>query len=364
LLQIGVAPSKKVTVPDGVPAPGAVTLSVAVNVIDWPNSVDGFDVVTTVEVAAGETFCVVLPLEVLKSVSPEYVATIVCDATERALVVHVAVPAGETACAPQPAIALTPSVKAMVPVGVPAPGPETTVVEVNVTPSPKTVGVFELTTAVVVAVFVTTCVKTGDVAALKFPSALYVAVIECDAIVSVDVMHVAVLPVSGAAVQIAVAPSKKSTLPVGVPTAGAVTETVAVNVTDCPMLEGFGTPTTTAVESPLLTVCENGAEVEPLKSVDPAYVAVMFACVPTARADVLHVATPALSVAAEHPAIGVALSKNATVPAGAPAPGATTATVALMAMDSPKRLGAGMLASVVVVEGLFTVCDAVLLLAA
>jgi hypothetical protein len=36
-----VVPSRKVTVPDGVPAPGAVTVIVAVNVTLWPKT-DGF----------------------------------------------------------------------------------------------------------------------------------------------------------------------------------------------------------------------------------------------------------------------------------------------------------------------------------
>ena len=42
-------------------------------------------------------------------------------------------------------------------------------------------------------------------------------------------------------------PSLNCTVPAGVPEAGAVTETVAVNVTDCPLTEGF-TDEETAVE--------------------------------------------------------------------------------------------------------------------
>jgi hypothetical protein len=36
-----------------------------------------------------------------------------------------------------------------------------------------------------------------------------------------------------------VAPSRKFTVPVGVPAPGALTVTVAVNVTDCPNTDGF-----------------------------------------------------------------------------------------------------------------------------
>ena len=46
------APSRKVTVPVGTPVPGAIGLTVAVTVTDWPNT-DGFtEVVNVVEVAS------------------------------------------------------------------------------------------------------------------------------------------------------------------------------------------------------------------------------------------------------------------------------------------------------------------------
>jgi hypothetical protein len=54
---IGLPPSRNVTVPTGVPAPGATGDTVAVNVTDWPNT-DGFtDEVTVVEVFALLTTC-------------------------------------------------------------------------------------------------------------------------------------------------------------------------------------------------------------------------------------------------------------------------------------------------------------------
>ena len=50
-----VAPSMNVTVPLGVPAPGATTVTVAVNVTDWPN-LDGFaDGLSVVAVSAFST---------------------------------------------------------------------------------------------------------------------------------------------------------------------------------------------------------------------------------------------------------------------------------------------------------------------
>ena len=66
------APSLKITVPVGVPAPGETALTVAVNVTIWPNT-EGEDDVTVVALEAwpttwGEAESV--PLEIRKWVSP------------------------------------------------------------------------------------------------------------------------------------------------------------------------------------------------------------------------------------------------------------------------------------------------------
>ena len=54
---IGLPPSRNVTVPVEVPAPGVTGETVAVNVTDWPNT-DGFtDEVTVVAVSALFTTC-------------------------------------------------------------------------------------------------------------------------------------------------------------------------------------------------------------------------------------------------------------------------------------------------------------------
>ena len=57
---------------------------------------------------------------------------------------------------------------------------------------------------------------------------------------------------------------------------------------------------------------------------------------PTARADVVKVATPPLNVPVP---IGLPPSRNVTVPVEVPAPGATGETVAVKVTDCPKEEG-------------------------
>ena len=66
-----VAESKKVTVPPGVPAPGAAAETVAVNVTAWPEA-DGFTELVTVAVLESRLTVWVIAAEVLavKFVSP------------------------------------------------------------------------------------------------------------------------------------------------------------------------------------------------------------------------------------------------------------------------------------------------------
>jgi hypothetical protein len=73
-------------------------------------------------------------------------------------------------------------------------------------------------------------------------------------------------PALRAPVPIAVAPSRKVTVPVGVPP-GPVT--VAVKVTDWPKVDGFGEAVRAAVLVALLTTCETAEDVEPMKFVSP-----------------------------------------------------------------------------------------------
>src|SRR5204863_7205641 len=93
LVASGVAPSLKVTVPAGVPAPGEVALLVAVNVTDWPNTVGFVEEISAVLVFALLIVWVsaeeVLPL---KPASPLYTALIECDPTASEVVAKVATP--------------------------------------------------------------------------------------------------------------------------------------------------------------------------------------------------------------------------------------------------------------------------------
>src|SRR6185437_13762631 len=74
---------------------------------------------------------------------------------------------------------------------------------------------------------------------------------------------------------------------------------------------------------------------------------------PTARADVLKVAIPPVSVPVP---IGLAPSRNVTVPVGVPAPGATAETVAVNVTDWPKTDGFCDEVTSVAVLALFTTC--------
>ena len=66
-----VEPSLKVTLPVGIPAPGAVAVTVAVKVIDWPETEGLADEATELVVADWLTVCVsVEEVLVAKSVSP------------------------------------------------------------------------------------------------------------------------------------------------------------------------------------------------------------------------------------------------------------------------------------------------------
>lgn len=101
---------------------------------------------------------------------------------------------------------------------------------------------------------VTVC-ESEPAEALKFESPLYTAVMMCDPAASELVLHVA-LPLAGnAGEHRVVGPSAKVTVPVGVPDPGAVTDTVAVNVTACPTVEGFTELVTLVLVAAGVTVC-------------------------------------------------------------------------------------------------------------
>ena len=124
-------PSWNVTVPVGVPAPGATALTVAVNVTDWP-AAEGFcEEITAVAEPAWLTVWVIDAdvLEV-KLLSPLYAAVITWLPTPSELVESVALPVLSRVRVPR---LIAPSLKVTVPVAVPDPGEVTVTVAVSAT---------------------------------------------------------------------------------------------------------------------------------------------------------------------------------------------------------------------------------------
>lgn len=152
---------------------------------------------------------------------------IACTPAVRSAVVKVAVPPDKV---PVP-IPAPPSENVTVPVGVPDP---LLTVAVNVTDVPNDDGFSEEMTVVLVGIPLTTWFSAVDVLGSKVASPWYAAVIECVPETSAEVESEA-WPAFNVPLPIEVAPSKKTTVPVGVP----VPLTVAVKVTDCPAVEGF-----------------------------------------------------------------------------------------------------------------------------
>ena len=83
------------------------------------------------------------------------------------------------------------------------------------------------------------------------------------------------MPPASVPVPMLVAPSKNVTVSVLVPAAGATGDTVAVNVTDWPNVEGFRFDVTVVVVPALLTVCVIAGLVLVAKVLSPEYTAVI-----------------------------------------------------------------------------------------
>jgi hypothetical protein len=171
-----------------------------------------------------------------------------------------------------------------------------------------------------------------------------------DPTLNVDVVSDATPPTS-VEVPRGVAPSKNVTVPVGVPAPGVTTAIVAVRVLACPNTDGSGVEVSVAVVEAWFTVWVSTGEVEPVKPASPLYTAVS-ACDPTLNDDVVNDAAPPASVEVPR---GVAPSKKLTVPVGVPAPGVTTAIVAVRVLACPKTDGSGLEVKVAVAEAWFTV---------
>lgn len=94
------------------------------------------------------------------------------------------------------------------------------------------------------AVF-TVCVNTAEVLEINVASPEYLAVMECDPVLKLELEKVACAVPSRFPVPIWLAPSKNVTVPLGVPVEALVT--LAVNVTDCPFVAGFAEDITVVV---------------------------------------------------------------------------------------------------------------------
>src|SRR5262249_37320378 len=131
------APSLNVTVPVGVPAPGATAVTVAVNVTAWPNTegaaVDVSVVAALALLRVGEVAAGLLPLNLP---SPTYWARMRCEPADSVLELKVATPLALSVPVPT---TFVPSMKLTVPVGMPTPGATVVTVAVNVTDWPKSV---------------------------------------------------------------------------------------------------------------------------------------------------------------------------------------------------------------------------------
>jgi hypothetical protein len=162
----------------------------------------------------------------------------------------------------------------------------------------------------------TSWVKVAEVLAAKFESPAYAAVIEWVPTASVDVVKEAAPLVFSVAVPSEIVPSRKTTVPAGVPELEEVI--VAVKVTGAPLdVEGAELSRAVVVAATAVEwmVSVTAAEVLAMKLESAPYAAVM-ECAPTVSVEVVKVATAAL-LSVPVPRL-VVLSKKVTVPAGVP----------------------------------------------
>lgn len=127
-----------------------------------------------------------------------------------------------------------------------------------------------------------------------------------------------------------------------------VDDTVAVNVTDAPKVDGLSDEASVVVVEAVFTTCEIALEVLPLKLVSPLYTAVI-ECVPPVRFAVLKVACPLLSVPVPSDWLP---SMNVTIPVAV-----FGTTVAVNVTDVPNVEGFGDALTDVVLLALVTTCD-------
>ena len=141
------APSRNVTVPVGVPFPGATLATVAVKVTDWPTSEGLADELTVVEVPPAATVCVTTGDVLTPSVElPPYIAVIECVPTVSADDEKSAIPVPEFGSVTAP-IVFVPSRNVTLPVA-----PVGVTVAVQLTACPNTEGLGAQVRAVAVTV--------------------------------------------------------------------------------------------------------------------------------------------------------------------------------------------------------------------
>src|SRR5881397_1007664 len=156
-------------------------------------------------------------------------------------------------------------------------------------------------------------------------------------------MEIEALPLTSVAVPSTVAPSRNVTVPVGT---AAAEVTVALSVTACPVVDGFGVEVrvvVVAAAAGAFTTWFTVAEVLAANVALPPYAAVS-GCVPTASVEMESEALPLTSVAVPST---VAPSRNVTVPVGTPA---AEVTVALSVTACPVVEGFGVEVKLVVVD--------------
>lgn len=177
-------------------------------------------------------------------------------------------------------------------------------------------------------------VRPGDVEAPKLSEAANSAVSMCEPSASDETDSVAMPDPLSVAPPSDVEPSKKVTVPLGVPEPEL---TVAKSETLWPSLaEPDGEDVNTVVVGIKSTTCVSVDEVEPVKLALPEYTALRWRD-PTGRPLVESDATPEpFGVAVPSDA---APSKNSTSPTGVPVAGETAVTVAVRVTDWPGTLG-------------------------
>jgi hypothetical protein len=191
---------------------------------------------------------------VRKFPSPLYSAVITCGPTDKkAIAPLVALPPLKLTDKPKSDPS---SLNCTVPLGVPDPGALALTVAVNVMLCPNTDGFEREFTDVVVLSWLTVCVKSGDVLALKLLLPLYSAVTVCAPSANDEIAPLVALPLLKLTGEPKSDPSSLNcTVPPGVPDPGAVALTVAVNVTDSPNTDGLADEITLVLVSALFTSC-------------------------------------------------------------------------------------------------------------